>query len=274
MNELQIFQSEEFGTIRTVTIDNEPWFVGKDVAVALGYGEGKSPINAIANHVDAEDKGVTKMMTPGGEQAVTIINESGLYSLVLGSKLESARRFKRWVTSEVLPAIRKTGGYVNDTETFVDAYFAGIPEEMKAIIRVSLDTIKIKDGIIEAQKQTIAEKDRVIEYKEDVICGLVDDIDLATKRQRIKRIIQYHVGSKSELMHKWNLLYNEFEAKYHVNLSVRFENNKDAFNQKLRNKVDLIDRQMNMIPQLYEICCKLFESDVQKLRAEWDSAIG
>lgn len=274
MNELQIFQSEEFGTIRTVTIDNEPWFVGKDVAVALGYGEGKSPINAIANHVDVEDKGVTKMMTPGGEQTVTIINESGLYSLVLGSKLESARRFKRWVTSEVLPAIRKTGGYVNDTETFVDAYFAGIPEEMKAIIRVSLDTIKIKDGIIEAQKQTIAEKDRVIEYKEDVICGLVDDIDLATKRQRIKQIIQYHARSKVEITQKWNLLYNEFEAKYHVNLSVRFENNKDAFKPKLRNKVDLIDRQMNMIPQLYEICCKLFESDVQKLRAEWDSAIG
>ena len=274
MNELQIFKSEEFGTIRTVTIDNEPWFVGKDVAVALGYGERKSPINAIANHVDVEDKGVTKMMTPGGEQTVTIINESGLYSLVLGSKIESARRFKRWVTSEVLPAIRKTGGYVNDTETFVDAYFAGIPEEMKAIIRVSLDTIKIKDGIIEAQKQTIAEKDRVIEYKEDVICGLVDDIDLATKRQRIKQIIQYNAGSKVELMRKWKLLYNEFEAKYHVNLSVRFENNKDTFNPKLRNKVDLIDRQMNMIPQLYEICCKLFESDVQKLRAEWDSAIG
>ena len=114
----------------------------------------------------------------------------------------------------------------------------------------------------------------MIEYKEDVICGLVDDIDLATKRQRIKQIIQYHAGSKAELMQKWNLLYNEFEAKYHVNLSVRFENNKDAFKPKLRNKVDLIDRQMNMIPQLYEICCKLFESDVQKLRAEWDSAIG
>ena len=120
MNELQIFQSEEFGTIRAVTIDNEPWFVGKDVAVALGYGEGKSPINAIANHVDAEDKGVTKMMTPGGEQTVTIINESGLYSLVLGSKLESARRFKRWVTSEVLPAIRKTGGYIAGEKNMTD----------------------------------------------------------------------------------------------------------------------------------------------------------
>lgn len=275
MNELQIFQNEEFGTIRTVTIDNEPWFVGKDVAGILGYANQNE---AIQDHVDEDDKLNSKTLSSQGlelgQRGGWLINESGLYSLVLGSKLESSRRFKRWVTSEVLPAIRKTGGYVNDTETFVDAYFAGIPEEMKAIIRVSLDTIKIKDGIIEAQKQTIAEKDRVIEHKEDVICGLVDDIDLATKRQRIKQIIQYHAGSKAELMKKWNLLYNEFEAKYHVNLSVRFENNKDAFKPRLRNKVDLIDRQMNMIPQLYEICCKLFESDVQKLRAEWDSTIG
>lgn len=275
MNELQIFQNEEFGTIRTVTIDNEPWFVGKDVAGILGYANQNE---AIQDHVDEDDKLNSKTLSSQdlelGQRGGWLINESGLYSLVLGSKLESARRFKRWVTSEVLPAIRKTGGYVNNTETFVDAYFAGIPEEMKAIIRVSLDTIKIKDGIIEAQKQTIAEKDRVIEHKEDVICGLVDDIDLATKRQRIKQIIQYHAGSKSELMKKWNLLYKEFETKYHVNLSVRFDNNKDAFKPRLRNKVDLIDRQMNMIPQLYEICCKLFESDVQKLRAEWDSAIG
>ena len=176
MNELQIFQSEEFGTIRTVTIDNEPWFVGKDVAGILGYANQNE---AIQDHVDEDDKLNSKTLSSQdlelGQRGGWLINESGLYSLVLGSKLESARRFKRWITSEVLPAIRKTGGYVNNTETFVDAYFAGIPEEMKAIIRVSLDTIKIKDGIIEAQKQTISDKDRVIEYKEDVICGLVDD---------------------------------------------------------------------------------------------------
>lgn len=203
MNELQIFQNEEFGTIRTVTIDNEPWFVGKDVAGILGYANQNE---AIQDHVDEDDKLNSKTLSSHdlelGQRGGWLINESGLYSLVLGSKLESSRRFKRWVTSEVLPAIRKTGGYVNDTETFVDAYFAGIPEEMKAIIRVSLDTIKIKDGIIEAQKQTIAEKDRVIEHKEDVICGLVDDIDLATKRQRIKQIIQYHAGSKAKLIKK------------------------------------------------------------------------
>ena len=108
MNELQIFNSDEFGEIRTVTIDNEPWFVGKDVALALGY---ERTADAIRQHVETEDKGVGEIQTPGGTQNMTIINESGLYALIFGSKLESAKRFKRWVTSEVLPVIRRTGAY-------------------------------------------------------------------------------------------------------------------------------------------------------------------
>lgn len=111
MNELKIFENAEFGKIRTIEVGGEPWFVGKDVAQALGYGEGKSLANAVANHVDEEDKGVTELMTPGGKQKMVIINESGLYSLVLSSKLPTAKKFKRWVTAEVLPSIRKTGGY-------------------------------------------------------------------------------------------------------------------------------------------------------------------
>lgn len=110
MNNIQIFnfKNNEFGLIRTLTLKGEPWFVGKDVAESLGYAE---PRSAISKKVDAEDKGVAEMETPSGKQKVTIINESGLYSLIFGSKLESAKRFKRWVTSEVLPSIRKTGGY-------------------------------------------------------------------------------------------------------------------------------------------------------------------
>lgn len=114
MNQLQIFENPEFGAVRTVEIDGEPWLVGKDVAQALGYGEGKSLANAVARHVDPEDKGVTEMMTPGGRQEMTIINESGLYSLVLSSKLPTARKFKHWVTSEVLPSIRRHGLYAAD----------------------------------------------------------------------------------------------------------------------------------------------------------------
>ena len=109
MNELQIFNSEEFGEIRTVTIDNEPWFVGKDVATALGYSNTR---DALATHVSEEDKN-TVVISDGkrGNPNQVVINESGLYALIFGSKLESAKRFKRWVTSEVLPTIRKTGSY-------------------------------------------------------------------------------------------------------------------------------------------------------------------
>lgn len=111
-NEIQLFDNDNFNAhIRALTIDGSVWFVGKDVAAALGYGTGKSLANAVANHVDDEDKGVTEMMTPGGKQQMVIINESGLYSLVLSSKLPTAKAFKRWITAEVLPSIRRTGSY-------------------------------------------------------------------------------------------------------------------------------------------------------------------
>lgn len=106
--ELQIFSNSEFGEIRTITKDNETYFIGKDVAKALGFA---NPRDAIATHVFDEDKGVDTIDTLGGKQSMTVINESGVYALVFGSRLESAKRFKHWVTSEVLPSIRKTGSY-------------------------------------------------------------------------------------------------------------------------------------------------------------------
>lgn len=108
MNQLKIFNNEEFSKIRTVTIDNEPWFVGKDVADNLGYQNGSRDIN---RHVSEDDR-IKDMIFDGNQNKETIlINESGLYALIFGSKLESAKRFKHWVTSEVLPALRKTGSY-------------------------------------------------------------------------------------------------------------------------------------------------------------------
>lgn len=111
MNELQIFNFKE-NKVRTLTINNEPFFVGKDVARVLGY---KRTADAISGHVDEEDKGVGEIQTPGGIQKAMIINESGLYSLIFASKLDTAKTFKRWVTSEVLPSIRKQGMYMTST---------------------------------------------------------------------------------------------------------------------------------------------------------------
>ena len=107
MIQIKLFESDEFGNIRTAIIDGVPWFVGADVAIALGY---INPRDALAKHVDAEDRGVAKCDTLGGTQNLSIINESGIYSLIMCSKLPSAKQFKRWVTHEILPALRKGAG--------------------------------------------------------------------------------------------------------------------------------------------------------------------
>ena len=109
-NELEIFKNEEFGEIRTVTIDGEPWFVAKDISDALGYRMASD----MTRRIDADDKGTHLTSTPSGNQNMSIINESGLYTAILSSKLESAKRFKHWVTSEVLPSIRKHGVYMTN----------------------------------------------------------------------------------------------------------------------------------------------------------------
>lgn len=111
MNALKIFENSEFGKIQVIERNGEPWFIGKEVAEILGYSNHRK---ALIDHVDDEDKGVTKRDTLGGKQNIVIINESGLYSLVLSSKLKKAKEFKRWVTSEVIPAVRKHGGYLTN----------------------------------------------------------------------------------------------------------------------------------------------------------------
>lgn len=139
MNELQIFKNEEFGEVRTVIIDNEPWFVGKDVAEALGY---KNTRQALSTNVMSEDKGVHSVDTPSGTQQMTIINESGLYALIFGSKLDSAKRFKHWVTSEVLPSIRRSGSYQKSLT----------PEQM---MRIQLEMIDDVSGRVTKLENTM-----------------------------------------------------------------------------------------------------------------------
>ena len=133
MNELQIFNNPEFGEIRTVEVGGEPWLVGKDVAAALGYSNTK---DALARHIDSEDKRGSRIPTPSGEQEMTIINESGLYALVLSSKLPGAKKFKRWVTAEVLPSIRKHGAYLPpETVEQLAASVQALAERVEALER-------------------------------------------------------------------------------------------------------------------------------------------
>lgn len=162
MDNIQIFSNNEFGEIRTTVIDGEPWFVGKDIAISLGYGKGTAPTNALKKHVFEEDKRLTKMVSEGQDREMIIINESGLYSLIFGSKLESAKKFKKWVTSEVLPSIRKNGTYQlpQSTDGKIALLAQGHQELREDInsIRNDLEHLKMDLPIlpIEAEKITNA----------------------------------------------------------------------------------------------------------------------
>ena len=140
MNEIMIFNNPEFGSVRTICIDGEPWLVGKDVAEILGYAK---PRNAIAAHVDDEDKAPALIQggCSSGKQETIVINESGFYSLVLSSKLPTAKRFKRWVTAEVLPTIRKTGGYVANEDVFGETYLPFADEPIKQLFKIQCRVI-------------------------------------------------------------------------------------------------------------------------------------
>lgn len=138
MNEIRIFENEEFGQVRTVCIDGEPWFVGKDVADILEYRNGSRDIN---RHVFDEDKRKAKIFDGNQRKETILINESGFYSLVLSSHMQKAREFKRWVTSEVLPTIRKTGGYVADADRFVDNYLSFADKPIRDLFKLQFQYI-------------------------------------------------------------------------------------------------------------------------------------
>lgn len=165
MNELQIFNSEEFGDIRTVQLNNETYFVGKDVATALGYAD---TFGALKKHIMDEDKLVCQIDSAGQKRDVTVINESGLYALIFGSKLESAKRFKHWVTSEVLPAIRKTGAYQKPmtTDQKIQLLAQGNVELTEKIDKVDRDLQEFKADMpllaLECQRITRAKNQKVV----------------------------------------------------------------------------------------------------------------
>lgn len=161
-NQVKVFESTEFGSVRTVEVGEVPYFVGRDVATILGY---KNIRDAISNHVDEEDKGVAKCDTLGGTQEMVVINESGLYSLILGSKLPNAKKFKRWVTSEVLPTIRKHGMYATDkllaNPDFAIKVFQKLKEEQSKS--------KLLETTVKVQEQQIAELQPKASYYDIVL---------------------------------------------------------------------------------------------------------
>ena len=213
-NEIEIFNNENFGQIRTIVIDGEPWFIGKDIAIALGYSD---PKDALKKHVYTEDKevfqkgrfatleNIDKLSIPN--RGMTFVNESGLYSLIFGSKLDSAKQFKRWVTSEVLPSIRKTGGYVATQSNKVETML----EDMGCNMKVVYAQINNMENMLGEQTEKLNQ--------------VVDNMTLTTRQQqriykaakdRINQLLggahskEYKANSKSYFINLWNGLKSKF----------------------------------------------------------------
>lgn len=201
MNDIKIFNSPDFGNVRTMMIDNEPWFVGKDVATALGYA---NPKNAVPMHVSEEDKLSTQIEYSGQRREVTVINESGLYALIFGSKLDSAKKFKRWVTNEVLPSIRKTGGYQMPitTDEKIMLLAQGHTELKQEIDEVKSDLATLKMDLpilpIEESRITTAVKKRGVDVMGGQASNAYRNKNLRAKvYSNIYANLKYNFGVKS-----------------------------------------------------------------------------
>ena len=164
MNNLQLFEFEN-QKVRTLKIDDEPYFVGKDVANILGYS---NPNKALRDHIDAEDKRGERIVTPSGNQVTIVINESGLYSLILSSKMPNAKRFKHWVTSEVLPAIRKHGAYMTDEKAFD---VVNNKDGLASLLQQAADQLRQKDIQIEEMRPKALFADAITASETSILVG-------------------------------------------------------------------------------------------------------
>lgn len=197
MSELQIFKNAEFGSVRTLTINDEPYFVGKDVAEILGY---TNPSKALADHVDEDDKLNNESLSSLGQRGGWIINESGLYSLILSSKLPNAKKFKRWVTSEVLPAIRRHGIYaIDEVLNNPDMLIAALTE-----LKAEREKTKLLTETVAVQKQQISEMKPKASYY-DVVLNCKDLVAISV----IAKDYGWSANRMNQYLHKKGAQYKQ-----------------------------------------------------------------
>lgn len=251
MNELQIFKSPEFGQVRTIVKNDEVWFIGKDVAETLGYS---NPPKAIRDHVDEDDKLTERIVLSGQNREVIIINESGLYSLVLSSKLPSAKKFKRWITKEVIPSIRKYGGYIAKPLNQLD------------ILEQSIQIMKEQQRRLEEHDNRLAKIESNIEQIKEL-----EQINASNWRLYFgsvtRKIAKYYPCLDMEnpyqaIRHEF---YERLENEAHCNLNIRLKNKKErAYKAGLNknkikeiNKLDIIEEDARLINSAIAVLKKM-----------------
>ena len=244
MNELQVFNNDEFGSIRTWVVDDEPWFVGKDIATILGYAK---PENAIANHVDDEDKTSTLIQGSGSnyKSKAILVNESGLYSLILSSKLPNAKKFKRWVTGEVLPSIRKTGSY-------------GKPMSQLEIAQYSINLLieqERKMKALEAQQGEQVKRLDIIDSRLEVLNGVHIE---GTGRDRLNAMIRAYVVKKGiSYAEGWKDIKKAYNRAFHTCLGALLTNYTNKNNLKSKPTIPRFLERTNRLDEGLRVAEKM-----------------
>lgn len=244
MNEMQIFSNKEFGNIRTINKGGEAWFVAKDICDCLGISDASKALSRL----DDDEKGANPILTPGGKQSMLSVNEYGLYSLVLSSRKPKAKQFKKWITHEVVPSIRKFGLYAADELLSNPDLFISALEALKQ------------------ERSARLEAENLVEYKNEVINGIVDDMDLLTKRNVLNRVVK-HQGAN--FRKRWSELYQAYREKYGIDLEAR----SDGYNEKQvlrKHKLSTVKyaEKFGHIENLYKVAVRLYESDINKVLDE------
>jgi prophage antirepressor-like protein len=188
----------------------------------------------------------------------TFIPENIFYRLAMKAKNETAEKFQSLVADKVLPSIRKTGGYVGNENLFVDTYLPFADDSTKTMFKTLLENIRTNNELVQKQQKEL-------QHKEDVIIGLVDEVELAEKRQILNRVVRHNNANFQE---RWKELYRQFEMKYHINIKQRMESYNKNHKPKMKSYLGYVDVVMHKVPELYEIACKLYENDIKELTTE------
>lgn len=263
MNDLMIFEGHE---VEVLEVEGQVLFNAKHVAEILDIKNVNDNISRMNEKQvvkltnSAIGKTDIRKLNNAGENFLT---ESGVYKLVFKSHKPNAEAFTDWIADEVLPSIRKHGMYA--TDNVIDNILNNPDFGIKLLTELKEERTKRAEC-----EQKIKQQEAEIIHKEDVIIGLVDDISLAEKRQILNRVVRYNHANYQK---RWQLLYREFESKYHIDLQKRLDNYNADHKPKCKSKLDYIDRVMGKVPELYEIATKLFESDVKALVDEMYLAI-
>lgn len=250
MNELKIFKYEETD-IRTLIIKDETWWVARDICNILELNN----ISESLKRIDEEDLSSEKLMSGGQLREMKIINESGLYALIMTSTKPEAKQFKRWITHEVLPTIRKTGGYISNSDLMVNTYFGNLDDTYKVVIKGLFDNIEIQQKQLLEKDNSIKELNTTLQHKQEIILDITESVPAKTMRSAINQIVRN--GGKN-FSQRYGLLYTEFSYRYGVNLKIRADHRKISTIQYADD--------FGYLRQLYELCTELFEADYDRIK--------